>query len=225
MNGTIFCVCSILAISVLQFVLKWCRKERKKIQEKRVTAKSKTMMNLVSRCSERNPEVLASVHQKSKGETRNESQMPLSSWNEQQARTDRLVMDASWSNYSEWHIDEKWSSQDWKSDECRSKNETCEWTTSRFVHSAHRQVCHHHSSQNETFRQKHDHSCTTWMIEFERCWTNPHSCNTRKQPTCFNMGRVYLFNSGSIFDWLGKNYSETLHSSKIQGTISQWNRC
>ena len=31
MNGIIFCVCLTLAISVLQSVLKWCRKERKKI--------------------------------------------------------------------------------------------------------------------------------------------------------------------------------------------------
>ena len=54
MNGIIFCVCSTLAISVLSIVLKWWRKERKKIQvKKRVTAKSKPMMNLVSRCSEK----------------------------------------------------------------------------------------------------------------------------------------------------------------------------
>ena len=48
MNGIIFCVCSTLAISVLQFVLKWCRKERKKESgEERVTAKSRPMMNSV----------------------------------------------------------------------------------------------------------------------------------------------------------------------------------
>ena len=29
----------------------------------------------------------------------------------------RLVMDATSSDYSEWNIDEKWSSQEWKSDE------------------------------------------------------------------------------------------------------------
>ena len=34
MNGIIFCVCSTSAISVLPVVLKWCRKERKKIQVK-----------------------------------------------------------------------------------------------------------------------------------------------------------------------------------------------
>ena len=85
--------------------------------EERVTAKSKPMMNLVSRCSVRNPDVLASIASESPGKTRYESQLPLSSWNEQQPRTERPVMGACSSNYSEWNTDEKWSSQEWKSDE------------------------------------------------------------------------------------------------------------
>ena len=48
--------------------------------EKRVTAKSKPMMNLVSRCSVRDPNVLASTASESPGNTRYESQIPLSSW-------------------------------------------------------------------------------------------------------------------------------------------------
>ena len=59
--------------------------------EERVTAKSKLMMNLVSRCSERNPDVLASTASQSPVKTRHESQLPLSSWNEQHLRTGRLV--------------------------------------------------------------------------------------------------------------------------------------
>ena len=66
-------------------------------------------MNLVSRCSVRDPNVLASTASESPGKTRHESQLPLSSWNEQQP--------ARSSNYSEWNVDEKWSSQEWKSDE------------------------------------------------------------------------------------------------------------
>ena len=46
-----------------------------------------------------------------------ESQIPLSSWSEQQPRTVRLVKDAYSSSYSEWKVDETWSSQEWKSDE------------------------------------------------------------------------------------------------------------
>ena len=55
--------------------------------EERVTAKSKPMMNLVSRCSERNPDVFASTASESPGKTRCESQLPLSSWAEQHLRT------------------------------------------------------------------------------------------------------------------------------------------
>ena len=86
--------------------------------EERVTAKSKPMMNLVSRCSERTPDVLASTASENPRKTRYESQnVPLSSWNEQQPRTERLVKDAYSSSYPEWNADEKWSSQEWKYDE------------------------------------------------------------------------------------------------------------
>ena len=85
--------------------------------EERLTAKSKPMMNFVSRFSVRDPNVLASTASESPGKTRYESQLPLSSWNEQQPRTVKPVMGASSSDYSEWNIDEKWSSQEWKSDE------------------------------------------------------------------------------------------------------------
>ena len=71
-------------------------------------------MNVVSRCSERTPDVLAfaSIASQSPGKTRHESQQSLSSWNEQHQRTGRFVKDAYSSNYSEWHVDEKWSSQE-----------------------------------------------------------------------------------------------------------------
>ena len=48
-------------------------------------------------------------------------------------------MGASSSDYSEWNIDEKWSSQEWKSDEMSGAGETRGWTT---VHPEGRQVCH-----------------------------------------------------------------------------------
>ena len=58
--------------------------------------------------------MLATTASESQGKTRYESQkVPLSSLNEQQTRTGRLVMGASSSDYSEWNIDEKWSSQEW----------------------------------------------------------------------------------------------------------------
>ena len=40
-NGIIFCVCSTLTISILQFVLNWCQKERKKNQVKKELQRSR----------------------------------------------------------------------------------------------------------------------------------------------------------------------------------------
>ena len=93
------------------------KRTQKNSGEERVTAKSKPMMNLVSRCSERNPDVLAPTASESLGKTRHESQFPLSSRTEQHHRTGRLVEDAYSSSYSEWNVDKTWSSQEWKSDE------------------------------------------------------------------------------------------------------------
>ena len=51
---------------------------------------------------------------KTKSESRN---VPLSSLNVQQTSTGRPVFGDSSSNYSEWNVDDKWSSQVWKSGE------------------------------------------------------------------------------------------------------------
>ena len=71
------------------------------------------MMNLVSRCSERTPDVLGSTASESLGKTRSESQSLLSPQIEQHQRTGRPVLDAYSSSYSEWNG----SSQERKSDE------------------------------------------------------------------------------------------------------------
>ena len=75
------------------------------------------MMNLVSRCSERTPDVLPSTASESPGKNRQESQSLLSPQNEQYDRTERPVVYAHSSSYSEWNVDKTWSSQEWKSDE------------------------------------------------------------------------------------------------------------
>ena len=90
MNGIIFCVCLTLPIlSSTNCSEVMSKRTQKDAGEERVTAKSKPMMNLVSRCSERNPDVLASTASESRGKTRYESQIPLSSWT--RGRTGRLV--------------------------------------------------------------------------------------------------------------------------------------
>ena len=115
MNGIIlFNISHFSSTSCLEVMSKRTQEEA---GEERVTAKSKPMMNLVSRYSARDPDVLASTASESPVKTKFESQIPLSSWNEQQPRTGRPVMGASSSDYSEWNIDEKWSSPKWKSRE------------------------------------------------------------------------------------------------------------
>ena len=49
MNGIIFCVCLTLAISVPQIVLKWCRKERKKMQVKKESQQNRSRWWIWSR--------------------------------------------------------------------------------------------------------------------------------------------------------------------------------
>ena len=93
------------------------KRTQKDSGEERVTAKSKPMMNLVSRCSERIPDVLPSTASESPGKTRHESQSPLSPQTEQHHRTGRPVVDAHSSSNSEWNVDKTCSSQEWKSDE------------------------------------------------------------------------------------------------------------
>ena len=56
--------------------------------------KSKPMMNLVARCSERTTDVLSSTASERPGKTRHESQFLLSSRTEQHRRTGRLVVTA-----------------------------------------------------------------------------------------------------------------------------------
>ena len=96
--------------------------------EERVTAKSRPMMNLMARSSERAPSALSSIASESPGKTRHESQSPLSQQADKYDRTERPVVclegahrpvvNAHSSSYPEWNVDEIWSSsQEWKSDE------------------------------------------------------------------------------------------------------------
>ena len=81
------------------------KRTQKGVGEERVTAKSKPMMKLVSRCSERTPDVLPSTASESLGKTRHESQFLMSSRTEQHHRTGRPVKDAYSSSCSEWNVD------------------------------------------------------------------------------------------------------------------------
>ena len=93
-------------------------KNTRRSGEERVTAKSKPMTNLSSRCSVRDPTVLASTASEHPENTKSESQkVLLSSFNVQQTGAGKPVMLACSSNSSEWYNDDKWSSQVRKSGE------------------------------------------------------------------------------------------------------------
>ena len=93
------------------------KRTQKESDEERVTAKSRPMMILVARSSERAPAALSSTASESPGKTRHESQNPLSPQAEKYDRTGRPFVGAHSLGYSEWNIDKTWSSREWKSDE------------------------------------------------------------------------------------------------------------
>ena len=146
MNGIIFCVCSTSAISVPPSVLKWCRKESKKMQVKKESQQNRSRWWIWSRDAAQGIRTcLPSTASESLWKNQIwKVRIFQSSWNEQQPRTVRHVMGASSSDYSEWNIDEMWSSQEWRSSEMLEARtgKTRGRTTSRFVLPAHRQVCH-----------------------------------------------------------------------------------
>ena len=68
MNGIIFCVCLTLAISVLQSVLKWCRKENKKNQVKKESQQNRSRWWIWSREAAKGIlTCLLLLHQKAQG--------------------------------------------------------------------------------------------------------------------------------------------------------------
>ena len=165
------------------------------------------MMNLVSRCSERTPDVLASTASESPGKTRHESQLPLSSWNEQHQRTGRLVKDAYSSSYSERNADEKFSSQEWKSDEVmevRTGRLVNEQPPGLFTQHTDRFIVGDDDMDSDTVTES-DLSLKSRSFlhrvndrvrkNLERILKR---CNTRQQQTFFNKVNVYVFDIASI---------------------------
>ena len=77
------CLFNISRFSSINSLEAMSKRTQEDAGEERVTAKQKPMVNFVSRYSVRDPNVLASTASESPGKTRYESQIPLSSWNEQ----------------------------------------------------------------------------------------------------------------------------------------------
>ena len=190
--------------------------------DERVTAKSKPMMNLVSRCSVRDHNVLASTASESPVKTRSQSQIPLSSWNEQQPRTERPVMGASSSHYSEWNIDEKWSSHEWKSDEILEARTVRPVGGQQFTQHTDKFVIDDDDMDSDT--------ATESDLSFEsRSFL--HRVNDRLRKILDHSSKdamqdidkhsliwwVFMSSTLEASEFMGKNYSENLHSIKNTG--------
>ena len=198
--------------------------------EERVTAKSKPMMNLVSRCSERTPDVLASTASESLGKTRHESQIPLSSWTEQHQWIGRLVFDAYSSDYSEWNVDEKSSSQEWKSGEMMEARTVRPVGGQPFTQHTDKVVIDDDHMDSDTVAESD-------MSLKSRSFL--HRVNDRVRKMQDQSSKMQHKTAKNIL-WYGESlclqHWKHLYSweritqkfyipSKIQGTISLWNRC
>ena len=202
MSGTIFCVCfNISHFSSINMCKTMSKRTQEDAGEPRVTANSKPITNLVSRCSERDPSVLASTASESPVKTRYESQITLSSWTEQHPRTGRLVKDAYSTSYSERNADEKWSSQEWNSDELMDVRTggpvVCAQHTDRFIVDDDdidfdTVTESDLSSKSRSFLHRVNDGVRKMLDQSSK------DANTRQQQTFFNMVNVYVFNIGSI---------------------------
>ena len=198
--------------------------------EERVTAKSKPMMNLVSRCSERTPDVLASTASESPGKTKSESQnVPLSSLNEQQRRTGRPVLGASSSDYSEWNIDDKWSSEERKSGdmlEARAGRPVNEQPPGLFTQRTDRFIVDDDDMDSDTVAESDMsllsrsflHRVNDRVRKIQDHSSKDVTQNSNKHSLIW---RKFLSSTLEASLFRGKNYLENLHSIKIQEKISQ----
>ena len=112
-----FCLFNISHFSSAECSEVMSTRPQKDSGEERVTAKSKPMINLVSRCSARNPDVLPSTASGGSEKARHESQSPLSLQTEKHDRTGKPFVFAYSSSYSERNVDKTCSSQERKPDE------------------------------------------------------------------------------------------------------------
>ena len=190
--------------------------------EERVTAKSKQMMNLVSRYSTRDPNVLASIASESSVKTRYESQIPPSSLNVQQTRTGRLVLGANSSNLSEWNIDDKWSSQEWKSDEMLGARTGRPVGGQQFTQKADKFVINDDDMDSDTATESNlslrSRSFLHRVNDRLRKILDQSSKDAMQDSNKHSLiWRMFMSSTLEASVFMGNNYSEILHSIKNTG--------
>ena len=144
------------------------------------------MMNLVSRCSVRDPNVLASTASESPEKTRHENQITVSSWNEQQPRTGRPDNEQQPGLFSQ-HTD-----RFIVDDDDMHSNTVAESDMSLLSRSSLRRV-------NDRVRKIQDQSSKDAMQD-----SNKH----------FLICRMFISSTLEASGFMGKNCSDILHSIK-----------
>ena len=218
-NGTIFCVCLTLAISVPSIVLKRCRKEHKKMQMKKQLQQNQSRWWIwyhdTAWGSERAS--LDCIRKPGENQRWKSQKVPLSSLNEQQPRKGRPVLGASSSNYSEWR------------QVVFSRVEICWNVEHKYDETRIWQVCHRwyglwHRHRIEPF------SKITIILEQSE-WSiakdvgpilQKMQCKTSTNVLWF--GQCYVFDIGSICIHGKELLGQFTNPSKIQGKISLQSR-
>ena len=159
--------------------------------------------------------MLASTASESPRKTRNESQLPLSSWNEQHQRTGRPVKDAYSSSCSERNADEKWSSQEWKSDEVmevRTGRPVNEQPPGLFTQHTYRFIVDDDDMDSDTFAQSDISLLSRSFL---------HTVNDRvrkiQDQSSKDAWGIFLSSTLEASVFMVKNYLENLHSIKNTG--------
>ena len=163
--------------------------------------------------------MLASTASESPVKTRYESQIPLSSWNEQQPRTVRLVKDAYSSSYSEWKVDETWSSQEWKSDELMEvrtgRPVLFAQHTVRFIVENDNMDSYTEAGSEMSFKSR---SFLHRVNDQVRKRQNQSSKDATKDSDKHSVRwRMFMSSTLQASVLMGKNYSDTWHSIKNTG--------
>ena len=229
----LLCLFNIIYFSSAECSEVMSKRTQKDSGEETVTVKSKPMMNLVSRCSERTLDVLASTASESPEKTRHESQLPLSSWNEQHLTTVRLVKDAYSSSYSEWNAEENWSSQEWKSDELmevRSGRLVYEQPPGLFTEHTDRFVVDDDGTDSDTdaesdmslLSRSFLHRVNDRVRKIQDQSSKDATQDSNKHSLTW---RMFMSSTLEASVFMGRITQTIGIPSKIQEKISLWNRC
>ena len=231
MNGSIFCVCSTSAISVPPIVLKWCRKERKKMQMKEASQQNQSRWWIWSCDTAQGIQTcLPRLHQKARGKpdlkvkylwarglSSNQERGDL--WWAPAHQTIQNVSLTKRGLLKSGNLMKCWKQERWDpwvgnrspSTQTSLSSMTMIWTPA--------------PPQHQTFRWSHGHSCTGWMIDCERYWTIRQQMQYKTSTNVLWFGECWCLQHWKHLYSLERITQNIYIPSKIQEKVSQWNRC